>query len=490
MATQSSGLFGPASATALGVAFGWAISSPIAPARSATLSRASVSSAGAQSNAQSFSSGISGNGRIVAFYSEATNLVQNDLNGTTDVFVRDTLSGLTTRLSVSSAGSEGDGPSSFPSVSWDGQIVALLSTASNLVADDTNGCRDVFVHDRAAATTVRVSISSSGTQADADAGWVALSGNGQFVAFSSHATNLVANDTNGHEDVFVHNRNTGVTARVSVSSGGTEGNSYSGGASLSGDGRFVAFSSNANNLVLGDDNNYEDVFVHDRQTGQTTLVSRPPGGSPGPGHSVQPSISGDGRFVAFASYASMLVPGDTNGTTDVFVHDRLTSLVTRVSVSSAGLQGNDWSQQPSISADGYLVSFTSPASNLGPDGNGTLDVFVHNRLVGMTTNVSANGNSGSQGAAVSMDGLAITFTSASTNLVPDDSNGVSDAFVRLRTRCPGDCNQDDVVNFADLNLVLANFGLTGRYILGDADDDDDCDFVDLNLVLSSFGSGC
>src|SRR5437660_1328853 len=247
----------------------------------------------------------------------------------------------TVRVSVASGGTEGDDASLGSALSADGRFVAFDSAATDLVAGDTNGASDVFVHDRQTGTTERVSVASDGTQANNVSSYPALSADGRFVAFQSDATNLVAGDTNGATDVFVHDRQTGATERVSVASGGgTQGNRNSGGffafPALSADGRLVAFQSDATNLVARDTNGATDVFVHDRQTGTTERVSVASGGSQGNGFSAGPVLSADGRFVAFHSTATNLVAGDTNGATDVFVHDRQTGTTERVSVASGG----------------------------------------------------------------------------------------------------------------------------------------------------------
>jgi Tol biopolymer transport system component len=181
----------------------------------------------------------------------------------------------------------------------------------------------------------RVSVDSNGVEANDDSFTPASSADGRFVAFQSSASNVVAGDTNGTSDVFVHDRQTGQTSRVSIASDGAQANPHSrfpsGDPSISADGRFVAFHSGANNLVAGD-NFFADVFVHDRQTGQTSQVSVASDGAQGDRDSLAPSISADGRFVAFHSEGANLVMDDTNGVADVFVHDRQTRQTSRVSV--------------------------------------------------------------------------------------------------------------------------------------------------------------
>jgi Tol biopolymer transport system component len=201
-------------------------------------------------------------------------------------------------------------------------------------------------------TTERVSVDSAGNQGNDHSWAAAISAEGRYVAFLSYASNLVPGDSNGVGDVFVHDRQTGITERVSVDSAGNQGNDHSGYPSLSADGRYVAFQSSASNLVPGDNNGHCDIFVHDRQTGATERVSVDSAGNEGDYESYDPAISADGRYVAFQSGALNLVPGDTNVEMDIFVHDRQTGITERVRVDSAGNEGNGESQPPAISADG------------------------------------------------------------------------------------------------------------------------------------------
>ena len=407
----------------------------------------SVDSSGAQGNQHSYcwSSAISADGRLVAFVSAASNLVSGDTNGWDDVFVRDRQTGTTSRVSVDSSGAEGDYGSGLPVISADGRVVAFYSTATNLVAGDTNGDLDIFVHDLVTGVTERVSVDSNGAQADRLSYFPALSGDGRFVAFASYATNLVPG-TNFRCDVYVHDRSTGITERVSVDSTGGQGDGNSYEPSLSADGRYVAFESWASNLVAGDTNKVGDVFVHDRSTGTTERVSVHSSGAQAWAACNSPTISGDGSVVAFLSGANGLVTGDTNHRYDVFVHDRATGITERVSVDSAGGEGDgdsgslDGPWCPAISQDGSTVAFSSAATNLVVgDANHNEDVFVHDRRLGTTTRMSidgsgAEGNGGSYLGGMTPDGGSFAMSSGATNLVAGDVNATGDVFVHDRVR--------------------------------------------------------
>ena len=286
----------------LGLAALSATALPAAYAAPGTTERVSVASDGTQADNISGRRGAptsSADGRLVAFDSLASNLVPGDANGFDDVFVRDRATGTTQRVSVASDGTQGNNISSSPAISGDGRFVAFVSNASNLVPGDTSGVRDIFVHDRATGTTQRVSVSSSGAQGNGASGGSgatndvatiapAISADGRFVAFESLASNLVPGDTNGTRDVFVHDLQTATTERVSVGGNKQQANSFSNPESINGDGRFVVFTSFASNLVKGDTNQQIDVFVRDRQPGppsgsaSAATTSRPTAPAPGP----------------------------------------------------------------------------------------------------------------------------------------------------------------------------------------------------------------
>jgi Tol biopolymer transport system component len=398
--------------------------------------RVSVATGGGQGNGRSFFPAISADGRFVAFYSDASNLVAGDTNGARDVFVNDRQTGETTRVSVDSAGADGNGDSFAPSISADGRFVTFSSAASNLVADDVNGVDDVFLRDREENRTTRVSFAPGGTEANGGSYSPSISADGQRIAFLSDATNLVAGDTNSVRDVFVVEPMAGTTTRASVNSAGDmQANVDSVTPVISGNGRFVAFTSFSDNLVPDDLNESSDVFVRDLQANTTTRVSEYGPGFEADFDNLRPSISADGRFVAFDSDAANLAWGDTNDTFDVFVKDRQTAILTRVSVNDAGEEGSGDSVRPAISADGRIVAFSSEVDSLVPgDTNGTRDIFVHDRRSGATKRVSitavgAETNGDSARPAISADGSLVVFESDASNLVAGDSNNFTDVFV-------------------------------------------------------------
>jgi Tol biopolymer transport system component len=394
-----------------------------------------VASDGTQANDHSFEPSLSADGRYIAFQSAATNLVSGDTNSNPDIFIHDRQTGKTIRASIASDGAEGNDGSYYPSLSADGRYVAFDSFASNLVSDDTNGMRDVFVYDRQTGQTSRVSVASDGTQGNGMSDQPSLSADGRYVAFSSIATNLIDNDTNQIWDIFIHDRQTKQTNRVSVASDGTEAINWSEAPFVSADGRYIAFQSYASNLVSGDTNSNCDVFLHDRQNGQTSRVSVASNGTEGNHLSGHPSLSADGRYISFESYASNLVSGDTNGNWDVFLHDQQTGQTIRVSVSSDESQANYHAYEPSLSADGNYVAFHSAATNLvSNDTNGSRDVFVHEHQTGHTSlgSITSHGfqaNNASQRASISGDGRYVAFESMASNLVGGDTNGVLDIFI-------------------------------------------------------------
>lgn len=393
---------------------------------------------GTGGNGDSINPSVSDDGSTIVFGSVADNLVPNDTNGYSDIFVTQRGSGILELVSLSTEGGQANGDSTLARTSADGSLITFVSTASNLVPNDTNGLSDIFVYNRATGQMKRVSVSSTGQQANGTSSKPSLSGDGRFVAFHSAATNLVTGDTNGMFDVFVHDLQTGQTTRVSVDRFGKQGNGHSYHARLSDDGRYVAFESEAENLIPNDSSGAADIFVHDRQTQLIERVSIDSQGRQSNGANRNPDMSGDGNLIVWASDASNLVVGDTNNVRDIFLHDRTTHKTTRISVAEGNVQANDESDKPAISATGRHVVFESRARNLVlNDSNGRRDIFMADRLYGTvvrssTSTTQQQGNGASYVPDVSSTGRYTVFTSFATNLIDSDLNGVGDVFMNDR----------------------------------------------------------
>ena len=402
-----------------------------------------------------FASGIasrpfaSPDGRWLLFTSTAGNLVAGDSNGTADVFLLDRTTGAIELISRNSLGTIGNDHSWGMGVSDDGQRVVFNSFASNLVGGDNNNTVDGFLRDRTTGTTVRVTISSTGAQLPMSTDSMYLSGDGSTVVFSTQSGNVVPGDTNGQYDVFARDLTTGTVTRISNGLGGAQSNDGSFGPVCSADGRFVCFHALASNLVAGDSNGLRDVFVHDRLLGATTIVSNGLAGVPGNGASRDSSCSADGRRIAFTSVADNLVANDTNAALDIFVHDRQTGSTRRVSVDNNGAEGtataNVSTNTPVVSADGRWVAFYSGLDGLAGPSNTQVDAFVHDLVGGRTLllsqsalGVAGNGPSGLRpdyGTLSSIERIAIAsnpplavFATSASNLVPIDNNGLGDVF--------------------------------------------------------------
>lgn len=429
---------------------------------------------------------------------------------------------VTERISVRNDGSQAESftASRASTVSADGRYVAFLSTAK-LTPGDTDSTTDVFVRDRVAGTTERISVDSDGVGGNGHSGRgmntsnppPSISADGRYVAFESDATNLYGNDGNGSTpDVYVRDRAAGVTQRLAyygyspaISGDGAyvtwewEGTIYrrlrispytthivvSGGAfaSISNDGRYVAFQSQYPHLP-GDTNGWEDIYVRDLTTNALERVSVDSNEQGGANRSLYPSISADGQVVAFHSI-SALVPDDTSCCSpDIYVRDRASGTTERANVASSGRPANVAdAANPSLSPDGRYVTFDTAASNLAAgDTNGATDVFVRDRLARTTGRVSV-ASDGSQASgfdpAVSNGGRVIAFSSTASNLVPGDTNGGEDAFARdigRRHRC-----DDGIDNDADGLIDLIDVGC------GATDDDDESDEPTASIAGVSVG---
>lgn len=340
------------------------------------------------------------------------------------------------RVSVAPSQSTTDGTSEEPASSWDGRFVAFSSRATNLVVGDTNGRRDIFVKDRATGSLQIVSRPEGGGESNGDSREPSISGDGRFVAFTSSATNLVPNDRNSVDDVFVKDLQTGAVELVSVNSAGDQANFASGSAVLSHDGRYVVFQSVASNLSPNDSNGNWDIFIRDRQAGVTKRVTNGVAGASPTGASERPSVSLDARYVAFESTVSEWDPADTNAFRDVYVADVVSGTVVRASVpQDPSLATDGDSTNPSISLDGRRVAFVSWASNLAPgDLPSEPEVFLRDLASGTTVRASlADDESpvpgGSWRESLSGDGNRVTFQSPAV-ATPSDTNPFVDVYVR------------------------------------------------------------
>lgn len=399
-------------------------------------------------------------GRFIVFESRAANLVPDDTNGKRDIFRRDLATGQVIRCNVESTDPgfddgrvDGDNVNEDclnPSISADGRYVVFESFAEDLVSDDFNGETDIFLRDVALGVTTRLSVDPSGFDSNAFSGHASISHDGRYIAFHSGASNLVPADANGFEvDVFVRDTLFQSTILVSTDS---LGNPVFGGPSrnpvISGDGNVVAFESFSADLVTNDFNGQGDIFIKTwlAPTPSTTRVSVEATGDPDldgdpdntNNFSFEPSISADGRFVAFLSLATDIVAGDNNGEADIYVRDTLFSTNERASVTAQGGEPFDPCQVPVISGDGRFVTFesNSPDLVLG-DTNNAPDIFLRDLVANTTIRISL-ATYGVQSAtffpslnpSISGDGRFVVFTSFAPNLAPNDINGAPDIFLR------------------------------------------------------------
>lgn len=397
---------------------------------------------GTQAAGRSLQARISGvpGARHVSFTSNAANLVPGDITPLNDAFVRTLATGATERISVAADGGQANSDGYHPQLSDDARYAAFYSYATNIAGGNSLGI-DVFVRDRPMATTELASVNGAGQPGNDQHTGFAFSGNGRHVAINSTSTNLITGDTNGVRDAFLRDRLLGTTTRVSVSSAGAQANGASFALAISEDGNAIALTSDATNLIAGDTNGATDIFVRDVAAGTTELISRTAAGAVGSGISANVAISPNGRYVAFTSAASNLVTNDTNGVADVFLYDRQTQAMRRVSVASGGIAGNGVSSNPAVSNTG-LVVFSSAATNLvAGDTNGVPDVFVHEPFGGATARVSitvdsVQGNATSDEPSITADGREITFRSDADNLVAGDTNGAGDIFLARNPLIP------------------------------------------------------
>ncbi|MBC8405231.1 MAG: PD40 domain-containing protein [Planctomycetes bacterium] len=406
-------------------------------------SRTSVSSAGVQSDRASNRPDISDDGMWVCYETQSTNVIPDDTNFVQDVYLVDLATGINQRISVATGGIQANGESKRPVISGNGKFVTFTSLASNFDTLDFNLTYDIFVRDLTSGTTTLVSRGLSTLSGNGLSTRPAINTDGNCIAFRSLASDLVAGDLNLIDDIFVYDRTLGTLQRVSTGPLGVEGNATSDRPTISGDGNLIAFWSDATNLVTSDLNLQRDIFMHDRSTGTTSLISVDSLGVQGNGPSTRPDFSSDGRFIVYSSLASNLVAGDTNAVKDIFVRDLLLGTTELISKNNAGEIGDDLSSVPRISADGRYVTYRSIASNLVEgDSNNAEDVFLHDRQTGVTTILSRStsgnqGNAHSSRPAISADGQKTIFQSFATNLVDADTNLEEDVFLHEGTGWSG-----------------------------------------------------
>lgn len=330
-----------------------------------------------------------------------------------------TVPGVNDLVSIGTGGALADGSSSdISSISGDGQYIAFMSNATNLVASDTNSTSDIFVRDVQNGTTVRVSVSSAGVQSNSSSSWSSISYDGRYVVFSSNASNLVASDTNGSSDIFIRDLTNNTTELVSSTAAGVQGNGNSTQPSVSADGRFVVFTSYASNLSSSAYQYASNVFLKDRMNGTIKAVSMNTSNSAlSNGGSSVPSISCDGNVVAFESAATNLVASDTNNVRDVFISVQGIGgpKLTNIGVSH-GLSGA--TEKPEVSCDGNKVALRGP-TNLG--SSGICNLYVYDRLTQTFKEASLYlngtcGNGDTDNITLSGDGRYVAFHSFDTNV--------------------------------------------------------------------------
>lgn len=432
----------------------------------------SVAWDGSQSDATSADANITPDGRFIAFFSDASNLVPNDDNGMGDVFLRDRIAGTTERISISAEGGDADQMSMQPSISDDGRYVAFMSYATNLTSETGIDplFAEVFVRDRTAGTTTRVTRGLDGGIADFGALAPAISFDGSRIAFHSTSTNLIEGDTNGKADIFVWEAATDSIERVSLGIDGAEGDGSSTSPNFSPDGGYLAFNSVATNLIEDDTNGSQDVFLTELDTNTIEMVSVASDETLANEDSFSPviALSDQASLVAFQSAASNLVPNDTNGTSnvnhgvDIFVRDRDAGTTERVSLTSSGgelVKGLG----TSMSADGRYIAFTALKPGADPtDFVAPADAWLHDRVTGRTELISATRNGDfadgeAENPKVSADGRYVFFQTGGDTFAPGDDNELTDVVMR-----------DRVADLGVLDLGLKgtsnNRMLTGRAV--------------------------
>jgi hypothetical protein len=396
--------------------------------------RVNVNSAGGQANlgASAYTNpSISLDGRFVAFGSTSSDLVPGGLEGEEAIYFHDRVAQTTTRVSASSNGVAGTGL--FPSMSFDGHYVVFESW-SNLAEGDTNGQNDVYIHDNATHTTSLVSVSTEGVQGNNMSNKASISADGRFVVFESFADNLVPGDTNGVSDIFVRDLVAKTTKRVSIDSKGVQGNSYSGAGlpSISGDGRFVAFTSLSGNLAANDTNGGWDAFLHDNLTGQTIRITNDIiiDSTPMFLGGIDAKLSVNGQFVVFVATANPYAGfAGATSVTKTLIYNVFNGQITFAIADTPGLPTDNGGGNANLSGDGHFLAFNATTQD-----DSLSNVFIQDQVTNATALISGNssgvrGNSHSFLPTISIDGLHIAYLSVANNLVAGDTNNAVDVFV-------------------------------------------------------------
>jgi len=443
---------------------------PTGTGPSADLTRVSVSTVGAQSNGHSNRPSLNSDGRYVVFTSQATNLDPRDTSATADIYLHDRLLDTTELVSVSLGNTGGNDSSGFPTVSSDGRYVTFESAATNLTKEQTIGLKKIHLRDRQLQQTTLISVPFDGSPITNECVQPIMTPDARFIAFVGSMDNLVPGDTNNTRDVFVHDRQTGETSRVSISSSGQQANDsspaqFDGRVSISADGRYVAFSSSATNLIPIDTNEFwGDVYLHDRTTGQTSVVSVSSAGEQADFGGENPVVSDDGRRIAFQSPAGNLSPDPNGFSPDVFMHDRATGQTIMVGLDANGQQPPFGSTCPSISGNGRRVAFERRAGSGGNPQNS--DAIVRDLVSGehFKINPSLDGLASTINTrfpVLSSGGNVAVYQSDAANLVLNDTNQRGDVFafaLPAAPLSPGDIDADGSVNVVDLLSVIAAWG--------------------------------
>jgi hypothetical protein len=471
---------------AAAVALQLGVSAP-ALAASGDLHLASTTDAGVKANRDSDVRGVSADGTRVLFSTKATNLDARDTDDLEDVYVKDLTTGALILASTSDTGTKANRDSYEASLSADGTAVAFHTYATNLDAGDTDEFQDIYVKDLTTGALILASTSDAGTKANRGGVVPSLSADGTRVAFGSGATNLGEGDTDIYLDVYVKDLATGALTLTSTSDTGATGNFNSFEPTLSADGTRVAFTSDATNFGEGDTDTLYDFYVKDLTTGALTLASTSDAGTKLNTPAYGLTLSGDGSRVAWYSYATNVDEGDADTSGDVYVKDLATGALTLVSTSATGTKGNGNSLVPSLSADGFLVAFWSSATNLGEDDTDHIsDAYVKNLTTGVltlasTSDTGAKGHLGSIHASLSADGTRVAFSSAATNLGEGDTDAVSDAFVKELPRPSTPVATDDsYATSAGSTLTVPAPG-----VLANDHDDDPDDVLRAQLVTGA-----